>query len=165
MKSMTGFAQGRFNFRDFSLFVSFKSYNNRYLEINFKGSGISAASEKIIKEMLKDKLQRGKVEIVFDLFQNSPSNWDIQLNTALLEEIMKQARAPAEKIRPGPEPAAGLPAQAAHGLPPGPRPGAPEPQGPGCHPPGARQGLRRFPGEPRPGRPLHPARPAGQHRR
>jgi uncharacterized protein (TIGR00255 family) len=88
MKSMTGFAQGRFNFRDYSLFVSFKSYNNRYLEVNFRGSGISAASEKIIKEMFKDKLQRGKIEIVFDLFQYSPRQWDIKLNTGLLEEIM-----------------------------------------------------------------------------
>ena len=32
--------------------------------------------------MMKDKLQRGKVEIVFDLFRNGPGQWDIQLNTA-----------------------------------------------------------------------------------
>jgi uncharacterized protein (TIGR00255 family) len=88
MKSMTGFAQGRFTFKDFSLFVSFKSYNNRYLEISFKGNGISAASEKIIKEMFKEKLQRGKIEIIFDLFQTNKKNWDIQLNSALLEEIL-----------------------------------------------------------------------------
>jgi uncharacterized protein (TIGR00255 family) len=88
MKSMTGFAQGRFDFKDFSLFISFKSYNNRYLEIYFKGSGISAVSEKIIKEMLKGKLQRGKIEIVFDLFHNNQKNWDIHLNSALLGEII-----------------------------------------------------------------------------
>jgi uncharacterized protein (TIGR00255 family) len=90
MKSMTGFAQGRFDFNDFSLFISFKSYNNRYLEIYFKGNGISAVSEKIIKEMFKEKLQRGKIEIVFDLFQNNQKNWDIKLNTALLEEIISK---------------------------------------------------------------------------
>jgi uncharacterized protein YicC (UPF0701 family) len=101
MNSMTGFAQGRFNFRDFSLFVSFKSYNNRYLEINFKGSGISAASEKMIKEMLKAKLQRGKVEIVFDLFLNNQKNWDVQLNTALLERIITQVMPLQKKFGPG----------------------------------------------------------------
>ncbi|MCX6556807.1 MAG: DUF1732 domain-containing protein [Candidatus Aminicenantes bacterium] len=101
MNSMTGFAQGRFNFRDFSLFVSFKSYNNRYLEIAFKGSGISAASEKMIKEMLKAKLQRGKVEIVFDLFLNNQKNWDVQLNAALLEKILKQVMPLQKKFGPG----------------------------------------------------------------
>lgn len=98
MKSMTGFAQGRFNFKDFSLFISFKSYNNRYLEINFKGNGISATSEKIIKELIKEKLQRGKIEIVFDLFQNNQKNWNIQLNSALLEEIISKIMPLKEKF-------------------------------------------------------------------
>ena len=97
MKSMTGFAQGRFATRDFSLFISFKSYNNRYLEVNFKGCGISAASEKIIREMLKEKLQRGKIEIVFDLLQNNQKNWDIRLNSALLEEIIGKITPMQEK--------------------------------------------------------------------
>jgi len=101
MKSMTGFAQGRFNFRDFSLFISFKSYNNRYLEINFKGNGISADSEKIIKEMLKEKLQRGKIEIVFDLFLNNQKNWNVQLNSALLEDILNKIMPLQKKFGPG----------------------------------------------------------------
>jgi uncharacterized protein (TIGR00255 family) len=101
MKSMTGFAQGRFDFKDFSLFISFKSYNNRYLEINFKGNAMSAANEKIIKELTKEKLQRGKIEIVFDLFQNNQKNWDIQLNSALLEEIIGRLMPLQEKFGPG----------------------------------------------------------------
>ena len=100
MKSMTGFAQGRFDFKDFSLFVSFKSYNNRYLEINFKGNGISAASEKLIKELIKEKLQRGKIEIVFDLFLNNQKNWNIQLNRPLLEEIISLVMPLKEKFGP-----------------------------------------------------------------
>ena len=101
MKSMTGFAQGRFPFKHFSLFISFKSYNNRYLEIAFKGSGVSAANEAFIKEMMKDKLQRGKVEIVFDLFQQGPGQWDIKLNTPLLEDILKRLAPLAEKYGSG----------------------------------------------------------------
>ncbi len=97
MKSMTGFAQGRFDCRDFSLFISFKSYNNRYLEISFKGCGITAASEKIIRELLKDKLQRGKIEIVFDLFQNNQKNWDIRLNSDLLQAIINKIKPLQEK--------------------------------------------------------------------
>ena len=101
MQSMTGFAQGRYNFRDFSLFVSFKSYNNRYLETSFKGSGMTAASERYIRELLKEKLQRGKVEIVLDLFPEGPAHWDIRLNTPLLEEVMKRLAPLQEKYGQG----------------------------------------------------------------
>ena len=94
---MTGFAQGRFLFKHFSLFISFKSYNNRYLEVSFKGSGASAAGEVLIKEMMKDKVQRGKVEIVFDLFQGGPGQWDVTLNTPLLEDILKRLAPLQEK--------------------------------------------------------------------
>jgi len=101
MKSMTGFAQGRYQFKHFSLFISFKSYNNRYLEIAFKGSGVSAASEALIREMMKDKLQRGKVEVVIDLFQQGPGQWDIKLNTLLLEDILQRLSPLAEKYGRG----------------------------------------------------------------
>jgi uncharacterized protein (TIGR00255 family) len=97
MKSMTGFARESFHFRDFSLFISFKSYNNRYLEIIFKGSGISAAGEKAIKEMMREKLQRGKVEVVVDLFRHGSGQWGITLNTPLIEEIMKRLAPLQEK--------------------------------------------------------------------
>lgn len=96
MKSMTGFAQERFSFRDFSLFISFKSYNHRYLEISFKGNGVSAAHEKIVRDLFKGKLQRGKVEVVFDLFQRGSRQWDVKLNTGLLAEIMDKL-APLQK--------------------------------------------------------------------
>ncbi len=99
---MTGFARESFHFRDFSLFISFKSYNNRYLEINFKGSGISTAGEKIIKEMMREKLQRGKVEVVVDLFRHGPGQWGVTLNTALIEEIMKRLAPLQKKFGGGP---------------------------------------------------------------
>ena len=98
MKSMTGFAQGRYDFKDFSLFISFKSYNNRYLETTLKGNGISVVSEKMIKDVIKEKLQRGKIEIVFDLFQKNQKNWNIRLNSALIEEIIGKIKPLQEKF-------------------------------------------------------------------
>lgn len=85
---MTGFAQERFYFPDFSINVSFKSVNHRFLDFNFKGTGITPASEKLIKEIIKDKLFRGKIEIGFDLFEMDHKNWNIQFNEYLLEEIL-----------------------------------------------------------------------------
>jgi uncharacterized protein (TIGR00255 family) len=102
MRSMTGFAQGRFQFKAFSLFVSFKSYNNRYLEIGFKGNGAAAAGESLVKEMMKGRLQRGKVEIVFDLFRHGSGRWNVRLNVALVEQIMRRLAPLREKYGPGP---------------------------------------------------------------
>ncbi len=97
MQSMTGFAQGRYTFRDFSLFVSFKAYNSRYLETGIKGSGVTPEGEKFIRELMKGKLHRGKVEIVVDMFPEGPGQWDIQLNTPLLEEVMRRLAPLCEK--------------------------------------------------------------------
>ena len=88
MKSMTGFAQGRFHYDAYSLHVSFKSLNNRYLEISTRGSGISPITEKIIRETVNGRLFRGKVDIALDFLSQSPQKWDIQLNQGLLSAIL-----------------------------------------------------------------------------
>ena len=67
MKSMTGFAHGRTELDDISISISFKSFNHRFLDTNFKGTGITPRTEKLIKEIIKDKVCRGKVEIIFKL--------------------------------------------------------------------------------------------------
>jgi uncharacterized protein (TIGR00255 family) len=90
MKSMTGFAQGRRSGSDFSMFVSFKSYNHRFLDLNFRGTGITPQFEKTIKELLRQKVYRGKIEIMFDFFETNPRKWDIQFNEMLLDEILEK---------------------------------------------------------------------------
>ncbi|HDP95710.1 MAG TPA: DUF1732 domain-containing protein [Candidatus Aminicenantes bacterium] len=90
MKSMTGFAQGRFDFNEFSFSVSIKSLNHKFLDLNFKGTGITPNSEKLIKEIIKDRVHRGKVDIVFNLFERDPLKWNIQFNEFLLDEILEK---------------------------------------------------------------------------
>lgn len=87
---MTGYAQGRFTFERFSLFLSIKSLNHRYLEIAVKGSGLSAEIEKIFKQLITGRVHRGKLEVSFNLFENDPGNWDIQLNEKLLDAIVSR---------------------------------------------------------------------------
>lgn len=90
MKSMTGFAQGRFEFNSISLNVVMRSWNHRFLEMNFKGAGITADTEKLLKEIIKDRIIRGKVEIVFDLFLADQSRYKIQLNSRLLTDVLDE---------------------------------------------------------------------------
>ena len=90
MKSMTGFAQGRFNFDKFSVSIKLKSVNHRFLDVSFKGTGVTPASEKLMRDIVKGRLNRGKVEITFDLFELDPKRWDIQFNETLLNEILSR---------------------------------------------------------------------------
>ncbi|MCP4152533.1 MAG: YicC family protein [bacterium] len=90
MKSMTGFAQGRFEFNNISLHIIIKSLNHRYLDIHFKGTGITPEWEKRLKTVMKGKVSRGKLEIVFDLFQSDQSKCNIQLNDRLLSDILDE---------------------------------------------------------------------------
>lgn len=85
---MTGFAQGRFHYDSCSLHVSFKSLNNRYLEINTRGSGMNPITEKMIRETVNGRLFRGKVDIAIDFLSQKQQKWDIQLNQDLLSAIL-----------------------------------------------------------------------------
>ena len=90
MRSMTGFAQGRFEFNNMSLHILFRSWNHRFLDITYKGTGITPESEKLIKDIVKDKVTRGKIEIVFDLFQSDQNKYCIQLNDRLLTDVLDE---------------------------------------------------------------------------
>lgn len=87
---MTGFAQGRFEFHNISMHMLIRSWNHRFLDVNFKGTGMTPDTEKLLKERIKDKVHRGKIEIVFDLFLADQSKYKIQLNDRLLTEIMDE---------------------------------------------------------------------------
>lgn len=99
---MTGFAQQRYTFRDFSLFVSFKSYNNRYLETSFRGNGLTADRERFLRDLLKGRLQRGKVEVALELFPEGAGQWDIRLNVPVIEEVMRRLAPLQRKYGAGP---------------------------------------------------------------
>lgn len=84
---MTGYAQGRFSSENHTVHIAIKSLNHRYLELSFKGTGITADIEKLFKKMIKGRLHRGKVELTFNTFETDPQNWDIQINEPLLDAI------------------------------------------------------------------------------
>jgi len=88
MKSMTGFAQGRLEFNNIYLNLLFKSLNHRFLDISFKGTGVSPEMEKMIKEIIKGKIVRGKIDVVFDLFDANQRKCNIQFNDELSGEIL-----------------------------------------------------------------------------
>lgn len=88
MNSMTGFAQRHFNFDRFSVSISLKTLNHKYLDIYFKGNGIPPMIEKIFRDTIKQKLRRGKVEVGFEVLGFKPDEWKIHLDEALLKRVL-----------------------------------------------------------------------------
>jgi uncharacterized protein (TIGR00255 family) len=102
MKSMTGFAQRRFEFNDISLNIIFKSLNHRFLDMSFKGTGFNAVTEKLVKEIVKNRVFRGKLEVVIDLFAANQRKCDIhfneQLSGAILDRLLSFKKRYKDKI-------------------------------------------------------------------
>ncbi len=87
---MTGFAQRRFEFNKLSLHIIIKSLNHRFLDISFKGTGINPTTEKLIKNIFRDRVFRGKIEIMFDIFDSDQRKCNIHFNDRLSSEILDE---------------------------------------------------------------------------
>lgn len=90
MKSMTGFAQRRFEFNNLSFNIIIKSLNHRFLDISFKGTGINPTTEKLIKDIFRNRVFRGKIEIMFDIFDSDQRKCNIHFNDRLSTEILDE---------------------------------------------------------------------------
>ncbi|KGE70709.1 YicC/YloC family endoribonuclease [Spirochaeta lutea] len=63
MKSMTGFGTGEFQDQRVAIVLELKSYNNRYLDIVVNVPQSLGILEQRIREYLKDRITRGRVEV------------------------------------------------------------------------------------------------------
>ena len=90
--SMTGFASHERNTHDGILQVELRSVNQRYLELHLKLDDALRAQEPAMRDILKAKLGRGKVECRVQ-FLKATSEGEIQLNEAVLQQIARSARA------------------------------------------------------------------------
>ena len=90
--SMTGFASHERNTHDGILQVELRSVNQRYLELHLKLDDALRAQEPAMRDILKAKLGRGKVECRVQ-FLKATSEGEIQLNEAVLQQIARSAKA------------------------------------------------------------------------
>jgi uncharacterized protein (TIGR00255 family) len=58
--------------------------------MSFKGTGVNQTTEKLLKEIIKSQVYRGKIEVVFDLFDANERTCNIQFNERLSSEILDE---------------------------------------------------------------------------
>ena len=95
--SMTGYGKGSAVKNNFSAEVEIKSVNSRFLELFLKLPPLLSDREYEMREILKSKIKRGKINVIVQLKQNSNSDLamvneaKLKGYIALIEKIKKTA--------------------------------------------------------------------------
>ncbi|MBA4395565.1 MAG: hypothetical protein C0407_18590, partial [Desulfobacca sp.] len=102
IKSMTGFAQTLFSDEKIQLTLSVRSYNSRFLDINFRLSSAFYPLEDRIRTYIASRIFRGRVEVSIQIetqeklrYQNMTVNWSLAKSyERLLTELKKNLNIP-----------------------------------------------------------------------
>ena len=85
--SMTGFAAHSLNLEPASVNIDLRSVNQRYLELHFRLADEFRALEPQLRELIQQRLARGKVECRINLITLPAATQDNGLNPAILEQL------------------------------------------------------------------------------
>lgn len=91
MRSMTGFGSGESTNEQVQVQVDLKSYNNRYLDIFVYGLQGNQQFEPRIREFLRQRIARGKVEVSIRIRETNPDQ-GLKLDTTLAESGIRVLR-------------------------------------------------------------------------
>lgn len=87
--SMTGFGRGEFGNEAFDVTLEIKSVNNRYCDIIIKMPKKLNVFEDRIKNRIKSKLSRGRIEVYINLEEKAFDNYEVLPNFEILDKYVK----------------------------------------------------------------------------
>lgn len=94
--SMTGYGQGEVSNRNSRVSVEVRSVNHRYLDFSIKIPKNLSSKEAEVKEMVKEKLQRGRVSVTVSAESDQP-RFDVSMNLPLMEKYVTELTRFAKK--------------------------------------------------------------------
>ncbi|UCC39129.1 MAG: YicC family protein [Candidatus Aminicenantes bacterium] len=86
IKSMTGFAEKRFDSRTITAKFIIRTLNHRFLDWSYRGAQIGEVENRL-RAICKKKLYRGKVDVFLELSFLDPRGWELRINENILQEI------------------------------------------------------------------------------
>lgn len=96
IKSMTGFGRGEYADDKRKFTVEIKSVNHRYLDVNIKMPKKLNFFESTIRNLLKEYMERGKVDLYITCEDFSEGNFALHYNEGLAAEYLKYLTQMAE---------------------------------------------------------------------
>lgn len=98
IKSMTGFGRAECNTDTKSLIIEMKAVNHRYSDISFKMPKVLAPFEIQMRNVLKEYITRGKVDLFFTYQDKSEGNQKISYNQELAGEYVSYMKQMSEQF-------------------------------------------------------------------
>ncbi|MDO5134687.1 MAG: YicC/YloC family endoribonuclease [Eubacteriales bacterium] len=98
IKSMTGFGRAEAIDRERKITVELKSVNHRYLDLNVKVPRKLSFLEGEIRNLLKDKIRRGKVDVFISYEDYTLSGSALKYNRELAREYLEYFKSMAEEF-------------------------------------------------------------------
>lgn len=96
---MTGYGVGRIKTEDGECLVEIKSLNNKYCDINIKNNFQSLEIEQKMEKLIKDRVLRGKVNILVKVENYSLTEEKIILNEEIADSYYKNLKTLKEKYQ------------------------------------------------------------------
>ena len=96
---MTGYGVGRVKEEDGECLVEIKSLNNKYCDINIKNNFQSLEIEQKMEKLIKDKVSRGKINILVKIENYSLTEEKIILNEDIADSYYKNLKTLKEKYK------------------------------------------------------------------
>lgn len=98
IKSMTGFGRCEYADEERKFTVEMKAVNHRYLDVNIKMPKKLNFFESAIRSLLKEYMERGKVDIFISYEDFTEDNFALKYNETLAAEYLKHLNTMAEKF-------------------------------------------------------------------
>ena len=99
IKSMTGYGVGRVRLEDGECLVEIKSLNNKYCDINIKNNFQSLEIEQKMEKLIKNRVSRGKVNILVKVENHGLSEEKIMLNEDVSDSCYKNLKTLKKKYK------------------------------------------------------------------
>jgi len=93
---MTGFGQGEASNRHGRVAVEIRTVNHRYFDLSIKMPRSLSHREHEVKDLLKNKIRRGRVSITVTAESEQP-DYDVKINLPLVEQYVNQLQKFASK--------------------------------------------------------------------
>ena len=97
IKSMTGFGKATVEIKNKKIIIEIKSLNSKQLDLNMRIPNLYRDKEMEIRTMVKDKLERGKVDMVI-YFDNAETEKEVQINQSVVAQYFNQMLAIAGEL-------------------------------------------------------------------
>ncbi|MCI8566115.1 MAG: YicC family protein [Lachnospiraceae bacterium] len=98
LKSMTGFGRYEETTENYKICVEMKAVNHRYLDLGIKMPRKLNAFESALRGLLKNEIQRGKVDVYITYEDYSAQSASLKYNAALAAEYMEAFRRMEEQF-------------------------------------------------------------------